>query len=130
MKNITGKRILMTLTRFDIGGAETHVLELSLELQRMGYHVVVASNGGVYEKNLEEAGVEDFFQKYHHKILHIRQASVPLPKHFLLWHLPVILPYKILKIIHPQESVAFSLLYPRTFSKSLLYHLQALKDCI
>lgn len=60
MQDNKGKRILMTLTRFDIGGAETHVLELSLELQRMGYHVVVASNGGVYEKNLEEAGISHY----------------------------------------------------------------------
>ena len=58
MLNLTGKRILMALTRFDIGGAETHVLELSLELQRMGYYVVVVSNGGVYEKNLQEAGIQ------------------------------------------------------------------------
>ncbi len=60
MNKHTDKRILMTLTRFDIGGAETHVLELSLELQRMGYHVVVASNGGVYEKNLEDAGISHY----------------------------------------------------------------------
>ena len=61
------KRILMTLTRFDIGGAETHVLELSLELKRMGYYVVVASNGGVYEKNLEEAGINHYKIPMHSK---------------------------------------------------------------
>ena len=70
MKEMSGKRILMTLTRFDIGGAETHVLELSLELQRMGYHVVVASNGGVYENNLEEAGIA------HYKVpMHLKTPS-------------------------------------------------------
>ncbi len=67
MKKITGKRILMALTRFDIGGAETHVLELSLELQRMGYYVVVVSNGGVYEKNLEEAGIHHYKIPMHSK---------------------------------------------------------------
>jgi len=60
MTNITGKRILMALTRFDIGGAETHVLELSLELKRMGFYVVVVSNGGVYEQNLQEAGIPHY----------------------------------------------------------------------
>ncbi len=60
MESVTGKRVLMALTRFDIGGAETHVLELSLELQRMGFHVVVVSNGGVYEKNLAEAGIPHY----------------------------------------------------------------------
>jgi len=67
MENKTGKRILMTLTRFDIGGAETHVLELSLELKRMGYYVVVASNGGVYEKNLHEAGIKHYRVPMHSK---------------------------------------------------------------
>ncbi len=61
------KRILMALTRFDIGGAETHVLELSLELSRMGYHVVVVSNGGVYEKNLEQAGIAHYKIPLHSK---------------------------------------------------------------
>lgn len=70
MKKNAGKRILMTLTRFDIGGAETHVLELSLELQRMGYYVVVASNGGVYEKNLADAGIT------HYKVpMHLKTPS-------------------------------------------------------
>ncbi len=60
MENSAQKRILMALSRFDIGGAETHVLELSLELQRMGYYVVVVSSGGVYEENLKEAGISHY----------------------------------------------------------------------
>ncbi len=60
-------RILMTLMQFDIGGAETHVLELSLELQRMGYYVVVASNGGAYEQNLEKAGIKHYKAPLHSK---------------------------------------------------------------
>ena len=32
----------------DIGGAETHIVELSKELKRRGYDIVVASNGGIY----------------------------------------------------------------------------------
>lgn len=67
MTNIAGKRILMALTRFDIGGAETHVLELSLELKRMGYYVVVVSNGGVYEQNLKEAGIHHYKIPMHSK---------------------------------------------------------------
>ena len=41
-------KILMTLMGLDIGGAETHVLELSRSLCDMGVEVTVASNGGVY----------------------------------------------------------------------------------
>jgi len=80
MKEFAGKRILMTLTRFDIGGAETHVLELSLELQRMGYHVVVASNGGVYEKNLEEAGIPHYKVPMHLKTPAAVRRSLKLLK--------------------------------------------------
>lgn len=50
-------KILMTLMGLEIGGAETHVVELSKELKKQGYDIVVASNGGVYEKELEDAGV-------------------------------------------------------------------------
>jgi polysaccharide pyruvyl transferase CsaB len=50
-------KILMTLMGLDIGGAETHVMELARSLQRKGHQVVLASNGGVYVPQLEECGV-------------------------------------------------------------------------
>lgn len=60
MADIKKKKILMTLMRLEIGGAETHVLELSLELKRMGFQVVVASGGGVYEEHLKRAGITHY----------------------------------------------------------------------
>ncbi len=54
------KKILMVLMGLDIGGAETHVVELSLNLQQRGWEVLVASNGGVYEKTLESHGIRHF----------------------------------------------------------------------
>ena len=60
MEDIRKKKVLMTLMRLDIGGAETHVLELSLELKRQGFDVVVASNGGVYVPALETAGIRHY----------------------------------------------------------------------
>ncbi len=60
MKDIRKKKILMTLMRLEIGGAETHVLELSLELARKGFEVVVASGGGVYEAHLDKAGIKHY----------------------------------------------------------------------
>ncbi|MBO5734125.1 MAG: glycosyltransferase, partial [Clostridia bacterium] len=83
MKEMQGKRILMTLTRFDIGGAETHVLELSLELQRMGYYVVVASNGGVYEKNLSDAGIPHYKVPMHSKSPSAVRKSLKLLKNII-----------------------------------------------
>lgn len=55
-----GQKILMALNRFDIGGAETHVVELSKELQRRGYEVILASNGGSYVSELEAANIRHF----------------------------------------------------------------------
>lgn len=37
------KKILMVLMGLEIGGAETHVVELSLTLQKRGWEVLVAS---------------------------------------------------------------------------------------
>ena len=53
-------KILMALMGLEIGGAETHVVELSKELKKQGYDIVVASNGGVYEKELAEAGIRHY----------------------------------------------------------------------
>ncbi len=50
-------KILMTTMAMDIGGAETHILELSRELAARGHDVTVASNGGSYVGQLRECGV-------------------------------------------------------------------------
>ena len=42
----------MVLMGLEIGGAETHVVELAKELARRGHTVHIASNGGVYEKEI------------------------------------------------------------------------------
>ncbi len=50
-------KILMATMGLDIGGAETHIVELARELVREGHEVVVASNGGVYVPELEKSGI-------------------------------------------------------------------------
>ena len=60
-------KILMTLMGMEIGGAETHVLELSKTLQRMGLDVHVVSNGGVYVRELEECGIKHYRVPLHNK---------------------------------------------------------------
>ncbi len=49
-------KILMTTMAMDIGGAETHILELSRELCARGHDVTVASNGGSYVEELVKCG--------------------------------------------------------------------------
>ena len=63
------KKVLMALMGLEIGGAETHVVELSKELHRQGWEVVVVSNGGVYERELTDAGI-----RCYHAPLHKRNA--------------------------------------------------------
>lgn len=62
-------KILMTLMGLEIGGAETHVVELSKELQRQGHTVIIASNGGVYEKALSDYGIRHFKMPMHQRDL-------------------------------------------------------------
>ena len=62
-------KILMALMGLEIGGAETHVVELSKELKRRGHDIVVVSNGGVYENELEAFDI-----KCLHAPLHKRNA--------------------------------------------------------
>ena len=50
--------ILITTMRLDIGGAETHIVELAKGLSRVGFNVVVASTGGVYEKELISSNIK------------------------------------------------------------------------
>jgi polysaccharide pyruvyl transferase CsaB len=51
---------MLSLMQLDIGGAETHVVELAKELKRMGFNPIVTSNGGVYVKELEAAGIKHY----------------------------------------------------------------------
>lgn len=51
---------LLTTMRLDIGGAETHIVELAKGLQREGHQVVVASKGGVFEDELRSSGVKHY----------------------------------------------------------------------
>jgi glycosyltransferase involved in cell wall biosynthesis len=53
-------RVLMATMGLGIGGAETHIVELAGEMKRRGMDVIVASNGGVYVREIEEKGVRHF----------------------------------------------------------------------
>lgn len=59
--------VLLALMQLVIGGAETHAVELAKELKRRGYNVIVASNGGVYVKELEAAGIKHYSVPLHNK---------------------------------------------------------------
>lgn len=66
---MNGQKILMTLMGMEIGGAETHVLELCKALTHKGMRVYVASNGGAYEPELKACGIVHYKVPMHNKRL-------------------------------------------------------------
>ncbi|MCL1987095.1 MAG: polysaccharide pyruvyl transferase CsaB [Firmicutes bacterium] len=64
---MTRTKILIAIMSMEIGGAETHVLELCKALQKKGMQVYVASNGGAYEPELTECGVIHYKVPLHNK---------------------------------------------------------------
>jgi len=67
MNSFENTKVLMALMGLEIGGAETHVLELCKALKQRGLDVYVVSNGGVYEKELIACGVKHFKLPLHNK---------------------------------------------------------------
>lgn len=59
--------VLITTMSLDIGGAETHIVELAKGLKKEGFHVVVASNGGVFEQDLKDSGIKHYKVPLHNK---------------------------------------------------------------
>lgn len=52
--------IMMSLMQLDIGGAETHVVELAKELKRRGHNIIITSNGGAYVEELNRCGIKHY----------------------------------------------------------------------
>ncbi len=50
-------KILLASMKMDIGGAETHILELAKGLAKKGHQVQVISEGGIFVKELEQHGI-------------------------------------------------------------------------
>ncbi len=63
----TNFKVLIALMGLEIGGAETHVLELCKALKRKGVDLYVVSNGGVYEKELTDYGIKHIHAPLHNK---------------------------------------------------------------
>jgi polysaccharide pyruvyl transferase CsaB len=57
-KREVSMKILMAAMSMGLGGAETHVFELSRALASRGHDVTVASAGGIYAEKLKEFGVK------------------------------------------------------------------------
>jgi polysaccharide pyruvyl transferase CsaB len=68
-------KILMVTMSMDLGGAETHILELSKELKAKGEDVIVCSNGGVYVDEMVDVGIRHYQAPLHKRSLISALAS-------------------------------------------------------
>ena len=71
-----GYKILMATMGLDIGGAETHIVELAKQLKVMGHEVVVVSNGGVYVPEIEAAGIRHYQAPLHRRSIGCMRRSL------------------------------------------------------
>ena len=106
-------KILMPLMGLEIGGAETHVMELVKELTRRGHTVIVASNGGVYESELTAAGVRHVKSPMHRRKSGDMLRSLRLLKKLILEERPTLvhaharIPAFLCGILHRQMGFPF-----------------------
>jgi len=139
-------KILMTLMGMEIGGAETHVLELSKTLQRMGLDVHVVSNGGVYVRELEDCGIKHYRVPLHNKQfvnvfssykairkiivendIRLVHAHARIPA-FICGLLQKRLKFQLVTTVHGQFSVAFPFNILSNWGDRVLAVSQDLKD--
>ena len=69
-------KILMVTMGLDIGGAETHIVELSKQLKSMGHDVIVMSNGGVYVPEIVAAGIRHYEAPLHRRSIGCMRRSL------------------------------------------------------
>ena len=62
-------KILMVTMQLDIGGAETHIVELAKQLKKQGHDIAIISNGGVYVSEIEQAGIRHYKAPLHRRKL-------------------------------------------------------------
>ncbi len=90
-------KVLMALMGLEIGGAETHVLELCKALAKRDVQVIVVSNGGAYVKELEEFGIKHYLAPLHNK------KPVSLLKSFFI--LKKVIASNNIKLVHAHARI-------------------------
>ncbi|MBO5135961.1 MAG: polysaccharide pyruvyl transferase CsaB [Clostridia bacterium] len=90
-------RVLMATMQLGIGGAETHIVELSKALKKRGIEVFVASQGGEYVSELETAGIKHFK-------LPLNKKTIPAMRKSLKGLKEIIEEYKI-DVVHSHARI-------------------------
>ena len=73
----------MATMGLDIGGAETHIVELAKELKAEGHDVAIASNGGVYVPEIKAAGIRHYSVPMHRRNIGYMRRSRKLLKEII-----------------------------------------------
>lgn len=81
-------KILMTLMGLDIGGAETHVVELSKQLKDLGHDIVIVSAGGAYAKEIKDYGIKFYEAPLRNRRLSNMHTSYKILKKAILTEKP------------------------------------------
>ena len=76
-------KILMATMGLDIGGAETHIVELAKELKAEGHDIAIASNGGVYVPEIKAAGIRHYSVPMHRRNLNCMRRARKLLKEII-----------------------------------------------
>lgn len=76
-------KILMILMGLDIGGAETHVIELSKQLISRGHDIMIAANRGAYTPEAVKCGIRFFDVPLHERKLGCMYKSYCLLKNII-----------------------------------------------
>lgn len=83
--------VLLVTMEMNIGGAETHVLELACELKRRGNQVYVVSAGGNFVNELEKKGIGHIYAPLKDKHpLHMLEAARTIKKLIREHHIDVV----------------------------------------
>lgn len=77
--------VLLTMS-MNIGGAETHLYELALALQREGHSVVVFSNGGMLADKLQQQGVTHINAPLHKRSVSHMARAYRIIKEYIRQH--------------------------------------------
>ncbi len=76
------KNIVILTMGLEIGGAETHIVELAIALKNQGHNITVFSNGGAYVERLESLGIAHIHAPMNNKHPVNLWRSYKIVKHF------------------------------------------------
>ncbi|OON98044.1 MAG: hypothetical protein ATN32_04935 [Candidatus Epulonipiscium fishelsonii] len=116
---------------FDIGGVETHILELAKGLKAAGFKPVVASNGGIFEKDLKKLNIKHYKVPLHNKnFINIWKSYWLLKKiiekeGFDIVHAHARIPAFILGILRKHIEFSFVTSVHAPYNTAMLYKLNS-----